>query len=118
MKVTHVWLYTKNADRSISFYEKVLGLQVVSRFPHGALLQGGGILLGIHSEEGDRRSSPGSMLVVFQTDNIAKSFQDLKAKGVNFLTDHIVSEDFGDVADFRDLDGYLLEIWQPPRRSR
>ncbi len=116
LKISYVWLYARDVAKSISFYENILGLQIVSKFPHGALLRGGEILLGIHEEEGDRKSKPGGMLIVFQSDNIASSVEDLKNKGVKFLKDHIATEDFGLAADFLDPDGYLLEIWQPPRR--
>ncbi len=115
--VSHVWVHTRDIARSISFYQNTLGLQIAGKFAHGALFRAGEVLVGIHVEEGDRKCAPGGTLIVFRSDNIAAKFEELRRKGVKFLTDHIISEDFGNVADFRDPDGYLLEIWQPPQRT-
>ena len=113
---SHVWLYVKNVEKSVVFYKKVLGLDLAGRFPHGALFRSGGILIGVHEEEGDRRSRPGGMLIVLQTEDVRKTFEELKKRGVRFLTDQVQTEQFGSVADFEDPDGYLLEIWQPPQK--
>lgn len=116
LRVSHVWLYSKDTGRAIQFYQDVLGFQVVETFPDGALLHGGGMLLGIHREEGDRKSRPGGTLIVLQTSNIQRTFEELQQKGVKFLKPQIEKEVFGQIVDFRDPDGYLLEIWQPPER--
>ena len=116
LRISHVWLYSKDTARSIAFYRDTLDFRVVQTFPDGALLHGGGILLGIHREEGDRKSKAGGTLIVLQTNDIQQSFEELKRKGVRFLKPEIENADFGAVADFKDPDGYLLEIWQPPKR--
>ena len=116
LRASHVWLYVRDIERSISFYQKVLGLELAGTFPHGALFRSGEILIGIHSEEADRRSKPGGTLIVLQTDDIGRSHEMLKKRGIKFLREHVQTEPFGSVADFLDPDGYLLEIWQPPRR--
>ena len=115
LRISHIWLYSKNTDKSIRFYKDVLGFQVVETFPDGALLQGGRILLGIHREEGDRKSHPGGTLLVLHTTDIKGSFEELERRGVRFLKPEILKAPFGQVADFSDPDGYLLEIWQPPQ---
>jgi catechol 2,3-dioxygenase-like lactoylglutathione lyase family enzyme len=115
-RISHVWLYSKDTRKSIRFYRDVLDFRVVESFPDGALLHGGGILLGIHREEGDRKSKAGGTLLVLQTNNIERSFEELKQKGVKFLKPQIARAVFGAVADFKDPDDYLLEIWQPPAR--
>jgi len=117
LEISHVWVYSKDVPKSIAFYQNTIGLEIAGHFAHGALFRAGTVLLGIHEEEGDRKSMPGGTLIVLRTENIHSRFEQLKEKGVKFLTDHIVSEDFGQVADFRDPDGYLLEIWQPPRKN-
>ena len=117
LEVSHVWVYSKDVAKSIAFYKNTIGLEIAGHFPHGALFRAGQVLLGVHEEEGDRKSMPGGTLIVLRTENIHRSFEHLKHKGVRFLTDDVVSEDFGQVLDFRDPDGYLLEIWQPPRKN-
>ncbi len=116
MRVSHVWLYSKNTGESIRFYRDVLGLKAVQTFPDGALLRGGEILLGIHREEGDSKGDPGGTLIVFHTNDIQKTHGELRQKGVKFLKPEIDKDYFGQTADFRDPDGYLLEIWQPPKK--
>lgn len=112
-----MWLYVKDVEKSVSFYQKVLGLDLAGRFSHGALFRSGGILIGIHAEEDDRKSEPGGSLIVLQSDDVGRSYELLKRRGVRFLTDRVQTEQFGSVADFKDPDGYLLEIWEPPRRT-
>ncbi len=117
LRVSHVWLYSKSTEKSIQFYRDILGFRVVSSFPDGALLNGGGVLLGIHREEGDRKGVPGGTLIVFQTNDIERSYKELQQKGVSFLKPNVESDFFGQVADFKDPDGHLLEIWQPPPKN-
>ena len=116
LRISHVWLYCKDTAKSIRFYRDVVGLNVVETFPDGALFQGGGVLLGIHREEGDNKSDPGGSLIVLETHNIRGFFDELQRKGVTFLRPSIQKAVYGRIADFQDPDGYLLEIWQPPEK--
>ena len=116
LKPSHLWLYMKDIERSISFYQNTLGLQILQSFPDGALFRGD-ILIGIHKEEGERKSRPGGILVTFQTDDIVATRKELEHKGVTFLNSKVQSASFGQFADFLDPDGYVLEIWQPPKRQ-
>jgi predicted enzyme related to lactoylglutathione lyase len=113
LRLSYVWLYVKDTERSLRFYGDVLGLKTVETFPHGALLNGGGVLLGIHQEEGDRKSQPGGTVINLTTKNIKNKCLALQRKGIKFLTG-IQKAGYGQVASFRDPDGYVLELWQPP----
>lgn len=111
LRLSHIWLYVKETKRSIKFYQDVVGLRSTETFPDGALFSGGGVLLGIHREEGDRKSNPGSTVFIFKTDNIEKDYKKLLKRGVIFKTP-IRKEPYGRIASFKDPDGYLLEIVQ------
>ncbi len=113
LRLSYVWLYVKDVQESLRFYRDILGLRSVSTFPHGALLNAGSVLLGIHKEEEDRKSQPGGMVINLTTRDIKAKYEELQAKGIRFLTE-IKKDSFGQVAGFRDPDGYLLELWQPP----
>jgi predicted enzyme related to lactoylglutathione lyase len=112
LKVSHIWLYVKDTQASIKFYRDALGFKVVEMFPDGALLNAGGMLIGIHREEGERKSRPGGTSIILHTKHIERSFEMLRQRGVEFLR-NIESEPYGRIATFKDPDGYLLELWQP-----
>ena len=112
LKVSHIWLYVKDIQASIRFYRDTLSLEVVETFPDGALLNAGGIFIGIHREEEDRKSQPGGTSIILHTRDIEKSFDMLRQRGVEFPR-KIGSEPYGRIATFKDPDGYLLELWQP-----
>ena len=113
LRLSYVWLYVKDTQRSIRFYHDVLGLSTIETFPDGALLNGGGVLLGIHKEEGDRKSKPGGTVMNLTAKDIKAAHGELQKRGIKFLTE-IQKDSFGQVVSFRDPDGYLLELWQPP----
>ncbi len=112
LKITHFWLYAKDTRRTIQFYGDTLGLEILETFPDGALFKAGGIQLGIHREEGDRKSQPGGTSIILHTPDIKRAYEMLQRKGVRFLT-QIQQEPYGQIVSFRDPDGYLLELWQP-----
>jgi len=85
LTVSHLWLYVKDTQASIQFYRDTLGLRVVETFPDGALLNAGGMLIGIHREEEDRKSQPGGTSIILHTNYIEKSFDVLRQRGVQFL---------------------------------
>ena len=89
-----------------------MGFKVVETFPDGALLKAGEILIGVHREEGDRKSLPGGTSIIIYTKNIQKGYDILRQRGVTFLA-RIEKEPYGLIASFKDPDGYLLELWQP-----
>lgn len=111
LKLSHIWLYVKDTKQSIAFYRDVIGLTLTETFPDGALFDGGGVFLGIHREEGERKSLPGSAVIIFRTGRIEKEYDRLEQRGVMFDTP-VRHEPYGKIASFKDPDGYLLEIVQ------
>ncbi len=112
LKVSHVWLYVKDTSQSIRFYSDILGFKLVAKFADGALLDAGGVLIGLHREVLDRKSPHCGNTIILETGDVERSFKELSEKGVKFATP-VRQEDYGIVADFRDPDGYILELWQP-----
>lgn len=109
IKLSHVWLYVKDASRSIKFYQNIIGFKVAETFPHGALFYTGSILLGIHQEEGNRKSQPGSLVMILKTNNIKETHKELVARGVVFAG-KIRQEPYGEIISFKDPDGYAWEL--------
>jgi len=112
LRLTHFWLYVRDTQRSIEFYRDILGFDVLQTFPDGALLKAGSIQLGIHREEGDRKSQPGGMSIILNSSDIKRDYEILLRSGVTFLTE-VQKRPYGHIAGFNDPDGYLLELWQP-----
>ena len=114
MKISHIWLYVRDTDVSLRFFRDVLGLEVAETFPHHALFQAGDVLLGVHSEEGERRVHPGSTVLIFNVTDIDATYMVLREKGVVF-DGPIRDEHYGRIVSFHDPDGYPFEIVQEPR---
>lgn len=112
LKISHIWLFVKDVQKSIQFYKNAVGLEMVETFPHGALLKAGEVLIGIHLEERELKSQPGGTSITLYTNNIQKDYELLRQRGVPFQT-HVVKQPYGLSATFKDPDGYLLELWQP-----
>ena|SRR2546422_2977948 len=112
LRISHIWLYVKDIEASTRFYRDILGFKIVETFPDGSLLSAGQILLGIHREEGDRKSRPGGTSIILHTTDIKGAVRELTERGIK-SPPQIEQEHFGWIASFRDPDGYLLELWQP-----
>lgn len=111
-KLSHIWLYVKDTTRSIKFYRDLIGFNITETFPHGALFSTGSILLGIHREEGNRKSHPGSIVLILKTDNIETTHKELRARGLVFQG-KIRQEPYGKIVSFKDPDHYSWELVEP-----
>ena len=152
----HLALFVTDLDRSLPFYTDKLGFELVSRSDDWggefldvvcggldnarvniALLRGGGEiieLIHVLSPEGmgdDANPLPQGMARIgFEVDDIETTVAELRAKGVEFLSEIItVTVDPPPGADpdddahyeggraimFQDPDGIILELQQPPR---
>ncbi|MBI2620927.1 VOC family protein [candidate division WWE3 bacterium] len=113
-ELSYIWLYVKDTKTSIRFYRDVLGFKIAETFPHGALFYVGSILLGVHREEGIRKSQPGSTVLILRTNNIDKTYKDLQTKGLLFDRE-IKQEPYGKIVPFKDPDGYHWELVEEPK---
>ena len=115
IQLSHIWLYVKDTSTSIKFYRDVIGFKITETFPDGSLFHAGSILLGIHREEGDRKSLPGSTVLILRTNNIEKTYKELKARGVTF-DGQILDKPYGKIVSFKDPDGYIWELVEEPNQ--
>ena len=67
-------------------------------------------------KEGEPPTGSDCFLVFLAEDNIERTCEELKRRGVNFLGP-IQDEPFGRIAEFRDPDNKPLYIWEPPKRG-
>ncbi len=118
---SHVGLHVKDLDRSVSFYQDVLGFTLVSSIE----LKGGPRIAFVEIPEQfllelvENRDMPVKAdgpfeHVCFRVESFEESFQSLRKQGIEFETDMLFFREFWDhgmkFAFFRGPDGERLEI--------
>ena len=111
-----VWCITffvSDLDKSAKFYEETLGLEKKYRYASYVGFECGGVEIGLVPKLSEQskvnRMSPS---VTFLTDDVEKSYGELKKRGVKFI-DELHEETWGGrQATFADPDGNIIEIAQ------
>jgi len=113
-------IFVSDMDRSVNFYTKVLGLQLIQRFGnHWASAAAGKLAIGLHTASNENPAGRnGSTVIGLElTGDIDDSVATLKQKGVRFRG--AVSQDnAGKIAYFEDPDGNLLYMIHPKQWNR
>jgi lactoylglutathione lyase len=104
--IPYVRLGVEDLRRSIAFYQDVLGLEKINEWPAGAIFDIAGVSLGI-----ELKAQPEICLLV---DDVDKAYQDLKDKGVKFVTEPKDQPWGSRTATFIDPDGksFTIESFQ------
>jgi catechol 2,3-dioxygenase-like lactoylglutathione lyase family enzyme len=117
-------LGASSLDKLVPFYSDVLGLKVIGQAEGEFVFfdTGGTVQLALRELHGT--ADPGNTEFVFEVQDIHKSYEDLKQKGVSFrVAPRVITgsetRDFY-AADFRDPDGHILSItgWVPKVPSK
>jgi predicted enzyme related to lactoylglutathione lyase len=111
--VEGVVLYSKDLAQAKDFYSRILGLPVLLEEPHVIHFDGGSVRLAIHRYpiEGAREAPEG--FVVFAVDDLAKTYEDLRRKGAEFLGPP-ASRPYGRVAYLHDPEGHEIGLLEEP----
>lgn len=110
-RVSHVWFYVNDLERSTAFYEGCLGLTRIEAWDEGVTFQIDSLVIGLHI---DREGGTGgrSPVVVFEvSEDISTVLEKLTARGARF-TSEISAYPYGKTASLVDPDGHSLEIYQ------
>ena len=113
-RITAVMLGVRDLAQSLEFYREKLGLSVIMQEPSLALLQCGGVMLGL--SRGHANMAPhinGATEVVFAVENVRAAHKALAAKGVIFMNEPRQATPTDWVAHFKDTDGHILSIFGP-----
>lgn len=126
MKLNNIRLMVRDFDSCFTFYKETLGLEcahgdvgeVYASFnigiPGGLALFKSELMnmaLGISAIE-NRRGSNDQFAMILEVDDVDASFEDLKKKGIDFITVPMDMDDWGiRVAHFRDPESNLIEIY-------
>lgn len=100
-------------NQSVKFYVETLGLRLKTRHgDHFAQIQAPGAIIALHpSSKTSPDTKGGSMSIGFSVDNLEMTIQELKAKGVRFVSG-IVDDEQVRIASFTDPDGNQLYFSQ------
>ena len=104
-------------DKAVEFYCKKLGFKEAARYDDGCIIrlenEGPPVILE-KVEKAGRIEYPGHSQVVLgvETDNIEKTSEELKGKGVEFLHNKPQAFVAGHVMAMRDPSGNVLELLQ------
>ena len=114
MKVSVIMLGVTDMNRSIAFYRDLLGLEVATEGAEFTFLNGGGVTLALSRPHIQALGKePGSVEVVFAVDHVRKSYEALRAKGVEFKNQPRPATGPQWAANFADPDGHMLSIFGP-----
>ncbi|MFH0957988.1 MAG: VOC family protein [Pseudomonadota bacterium] len=116
MKIWKVALLVEDVEEAEKFYAGTLGMEVLARYPSGALFfDAGGVNLEIIPKklfEGDKRlGNPGVHHLSFKVDDIKKATEGLKAKGVKFIKEPFERPNGLTLAFFDGLNGVNLQLF-------
>lgn len=108
--VKHVSIPVKNQDKALKFYTEILGFEVLVDAEFGPQrwielkIPGGETQVVLFTPEGHEDRVGTFSNIVFMSDDIQKTFKELKAKGVKFTKD-LTEESWGTYAIFEDAEG-------------
>ena len=122
--IAHVALVVRDYDEAIDFFTKKLHFKLIEDIyqpeqdkrwvtvaPPGST--GATILLARASAPEQEKfignQSGGRVFLFLSTDNFARDYEDMRAKGIEFVREP-KTEDYGTVAVFRDLYGNLWDL--------
>lgn len=113
-QVKFVSITVKDQDRALEFYTKKLGFRVATDQPFGEGMRWIELKIGGAETKVVLFTPPGQepggfSNVVWQSDNVQKTYEELLARGVEF-TQEPKSESWGTSAMFRDSEGNLMLI--------
>lgn len=116
-KLYAVCLLVENYEKSLSFYKDILGLEINSQDTKYTDFKLGETLLAIFQKEEASVMFPkshmnmgGGVVIAFPTDDINKTCNELKQKGVDIFEGPKTTPWGQKVAYFKDPDNNILEI--------
>ena len=115
-KVGNVILAVRDLNKSVEFYNKILGMPIKNRRENWVDLGQGGALLSLHPAD---ESSPhlgtsvdNGILIGLLVGDVASAVEELKSKNVEVHRD-IQERGAGINAIILDPDGYMISLFEP-----
>jgi lactoylglutathione lyase len=112
-RISVVYLYVSDMERSAAFYRDVLGIPLEGDgdWQEASL---DGLRFALHrTREGIGQLSSGTIHVNLQVDDVDAAAERLRAEGNE--VGEVMRDDWGAALEVSDPDGYRLYLYQPPR---
>ena len=111
MELDHVYYWTTDIDRSVKFYEDVVGLKLARRDDgNWALFEAGPVHLALHGAIEGRPFQAGGATAVFKVDDLDTARAALEERGATFAEHVGEVQGFARFASFQDPDGNVVQI--------
>jgi catechol 2,3-dioxygenase-like lactoylglutathione lyase family enzyme len=113
-RITAVMLGVRDVAKSLEFYQGKLGLKVIMQEAGLALLECGGVMLGLSRGHVNLAAHvAGATEVVFSVESVRGTHKALTEQGITFMSEPRQATPTDWVAHFKDPDGHLLSIFGP-----
>jgi len=114
-RLEEYFLWVRDFPRMRTFYHETLGLPIRYENPHFAELPAGAGSIALHAER-ERHAAGTNSFMGFTVRDIDAVVEGLQQRGVDVAP--IQDEQFGRITSFRDPEGNMIGLEEPPRRRR
>ena len=111
-KVGNVILAVKDLDKSIEFYNKILGMPIKRQRENWVDLGQSGALLSLHPASAELVTPNDMIMIGFVVGDVSSAIDELKSKNVKIHRD-IQSKSSGKNAIILDPDDYMISLFEP-----
>jgi lactoylglutathione lyase len=111
-KVGNVILAVKDLDKSIEFYNKILGLPIKRQRENWVDLGQSGALLSLHPASAELLTPNDMIMIGFVVGDVTSAINELKSKNVKIHRD-VQDKSSGKNAIILDPDEYMISLFEP-----
>jgi len=111
-KVGNVILAVKDLNKSVEFYNKILGMPIKKQRENWVDLGQSGSLLSLHPASADLLTPNDMIMIGFVVGDVSSAIDELKSKNVKIHRD-IQNKSSGKNAIILDPDDYMISLFEP-----
>ncbi|NWK04502.1 VOC family protein [Marine Group I thaumarchaeote] len=111
-KVGNVILAVKDLNKSVEFYNKILGMPIKKQRENWVDLGQSGALLSLHPASAELLTPNDMIMIGFVVGDVSSVIDELKSKNVKIHRD-IQNKSSGKNAIILDPDGYMISLFEP-----